>query len=133
MNTEKNYEKELEDFRFHANAFATFSRVLTTKGKTIETRKSKDSTLLFVSPAFSDDENRGKQFAYECISQLQSYCEACERSCCGYGKEKPGFVNKQLIANCIKMQHHPQYYIDLIDKLVENRANYSDFLALLRK
>jgi len=130
--TEKNCE-ELQAFRNHAQKFATFAHVLSTKGKTAETRKSKNSAaVIYVSPAFCDDENCGKQFAYECISQLQSYCEACERSCCGYGKYKTGIVDSKLIANCVKMQHSTQFFVDLIDNLVENRANYADFVALLR-
>jgi len=123
-----------DEFQRHAIAFATNSRVLTTKGKIVEKRITKDSgEEIYSSPAFSDaDTSKGKVFAYETVSQLASYCEACERSCCGYGNAKQGAVTKQVVSVCVKMQHSAQHFVDLIDGLIDSRSNYADFVALLR-
>ena len=121
-------EKEFLEFQKETILFATFTKSLQTKHK----RKFSDQSITYISPSFCDEENRGKSFAYDCISKLQSYCEACEQAHCGYNDKKCGAVDKKLIANCVKMQHSQKFYTELIDSLFENRSNYADFVALLR-
>ncbi len=133
MNVDFEKDEAFDNFQKHANAFATHSHILTTKGKSLDKRFCKESKMeIFSSPAFCDDDNRGKQFAYESINKLQAHCEPCESSCLGYGKAGKGSITKQIIADSAKMQHSNAYFVDLINRLIDNRSYYADFLVLLR-
>lgn len=129
---------ETDDFFAFADnrkAFCTAERILTTKGKVFETLKTNEhqKEIIRVIPSLADNcDDTSKVFAHDIISKLASYCEACENTCNGYGKNKIGVITKQVIVTCAKLQHSEQYFENLLSKLVQKRANHADFVALLR-